>query len=305
MRIFLIGQAPFGEAVYRKLSERGHEIVGVSAPGTKEGARPDPLRAAAEAAGVEVIETRRLRRPEVFERYEALKPDLNVMAFVTDIIKENVLFAPSLGTIQYHPSLLPRHRGISSINWAIIQGDATTGITIFWVDQGIDTGPILLQREVAIGPDDTVGSLYFNTLFPVGVDAMVEAVDMVKTGTAPRTIQDESQATYEAPCREEQTRIDWSAPAQTVYNLIRGSNPQPGATTAINGQAVKLFDVERVLDATGSSGEVLSVGDAGVVVALQEGGMRLKRVAPAGGAKLAAGDWSKQAGLMPGARFGV
>src|SRR5438309_1815887 len=121
MRIVVIGQAAFGESVFKRLVAAGHEVVGVSAPASPEGSRPDPLWAAAEGAGLPVIETRRLRKPEVFERYTALRPDLNAMAFVTDILRPNVLSAPRLGTIQYHPSLLPRHRGRSAMNWAIIQ----------------------------------------------------------------------------------------------------------------------------------------------------------------------------------------
>ena len=305
MRIVLIGQAAFGESVFKKLIERGHEVVGVAAPATKEGARPDPLRATAEAAGVPVLETRRLRRREVFEQFAALKPDLNVMAFVTDIIRENVLTLPKLGTIQYHPSLLPRHRGIASINWAIIQGDKKTGLTIFWVDEGIDTGPILLQKEVDVGPDDTVGSIYFNKLFPLGVEAMVEAIDLVRDGKAPQIIQDESQATYEPPCTEEHTQIDWSAPADTTYNLIRGSNPQPGAVTSFNGQELKIFDVQRVVDgATGAPGTVLSVGDDGVAVAMTAGAVRLLRVTPEGGTKTSATDLARQAGVRQGSRLG-
>lgn len=304
MRIVLIGQQAFGESVLKRLQEAGHEIAGVCAPGTKEGARPDPLRAAAEAAGLPVLETRRLRRPEVFEQYAALKPDLNVMAFVTDIIRENVLTLPQHGTIQYHPSLLPRHRGISSINWAIIQGDAVTGLTVFWVDEGIDTGPILLQKEVPIGPDDTVGSIYFNKLFPIGVDAMVEAIDLVKVGAAPKIVQDESEATYEPPCTEEHTQIDWNAPADTIYNLIRGSNPQPGAVTSLNGAKLKIYDVERVPEANGAPGSVLAVDDAGVLVAMSAGGVRLKRVTPEGQGKIPATDWARAAGVAPGARLG-
>ncbi len=304
MRIVVIGQAAFGEQVFKKLVEGGHEVVGVAAPATKEGARADPLRAAAESAGIPVLETRRLRRLEVFDQYAALKPELNVMAFVTDIIRENVLTAPPLGTIQYHPSLLPRHRGIASINWAIIQGDEKTGITIFWVDEGIDTGPILLQKEVQIEPDDTVGSIYFNWLFPLGVEAMVEAVHLVKAGTAPHVVQDESKATYEPPCTEDLTRIDWSAPADQTYNLIRGSNPQPGAVTSYNGRPLKIYDVERVQDVSGQPGEVIAMGGDGVVVALSDGAVRLKRIAPAGGAKIPAGEWAERAGVRVGSKLG-
>ena len=304
MRIVLIGQAAFGEQVLGRLRAEGFEVVGVCAPGTPEGGRPDPLRVAAEAAGLPVLETRRLRRPEIFAQYAALKPDLNVMAFVTDIIRENVLTLPEKGTIQYHPSLLPRHRGIASINWAIIQGDEKTGFTIFWVDEGIDTGPILLQRETPILPDDTVGSLYFERLFPQGVEGMVEAVRLVQEGRAPHEVQDESKATYEPPCTEEHTQIDWNAPAQQVYNLIRGSNPQPGAVTACNGEKLKIYDVQRMPDASGAPGTVLAVDDAGVVVALSEGAVRLLRVTPPNSGKIAATAWAQQANVQPGARLG-
>jgi methionyl-tRNA formyltransferase len=237
-------------------------------------------------------------------RYLDLKPDLSVMAFVTDIIPESVLFAPPLQTIQYHPSLLPRHRGASAINWAIIQGDTRTGLTIFWPDRGIDTGPILLQREVAIGPDDTVGSLYFNHLFPMGVEAMVESVRMVRDGNAPRIDQDESQATYEPICRDEHAAIRWAAdPAQT-YNLIRGCNPQPGAHASLNGEMVRIFDAERRAGAGGAPGEVVAVSDDGLLVSLGAEALLVKRIQPSGGGKVAAGAFAQERALAPGARFG-
>ncbi len=305
MRIVLIGQAAFGEAVLKALQEAGEEVVGVCAPPTPEGGRPDPLRAAAEAAGLPVLPTRRLRRDAaVVQQYLDLKPDLNVMAFVTDIIPESVLFAPSHRTIQYHPSLLPLHRGASAINWAIIQGDATTGLTIFWPDEGIDTGPVLLQKVVPIGPDDTVTSLYFGQLFPMGVEAMVESVRLVKAGTAPRIEQDHSKATYEPICRDEHTWIDWGAAPQVVHNLVRGANPTPGANATFNGSPVKLYDSSLASGGTmGTPGEILAIDDAGLLVALSEGAIRFKRVQPPGGAKQAAAAWASAAGAGVAGRF--
>jgi methionyl-tRNA formyltransferase len=304
MRIVVIGQAAFGEAVLKALRERGEEVVGVCAPATPEGGRPDPLRAAAEAEGLPVLPTRRLRRDEaVVQQYLDLKPDLNVMAFVTDIIPERVLFAPAQQTIQYHPSLLPLHRGASAINWAIIQGEPRTGLTIFWPDAGIDTGPILLQREVEIGPDDTVGSLYFNHLFPLGVTAMVESVQMVREGRAPRIEQDHSLATYEPICRDEHAMINWNADPQQVYNQIRGTNPQPGAIMRLNGEQVRIFDVERQPAGGGSPGEVIAVGPEGITVALAEGALLVKRVQPAGSGKIAAAAFAEDQGITPGVRF--
>ncbi len=305
MRIVVIGQAPFGEAVLKRLIERGEEVVGVSAPATPPGGRPDPLRAAAEARGLPIFTTRDFRKTEVvFQAYAALKPDLNVMAYVTDILAERVLWAPMLRTIQYHPSLLPRHRGASAMNWAIIQGETKTGLTIFWPDRGTDTGDILLQREAAIEPDDTLGSLYFNKLFPMGVDALAEAVAMVKAGTAPRIRQDHSKATYEPICRDEHGVIDWTKPAQQVYNLIRGCNPQPGAHTTLRGKRLRIFDCKLAPAAGGEPGTVLQVAGEGFIVALNGGTLGVHRVQPDGSGKVKAPEFAASAGLKAGDRLG-
>ena len=164
------------------LSEHGENIVGVFCPPDREGRPADPIKTSAEGHDIPVLQFRRMRNQDCIDAFTALNADLCVMAFVTDIVPDAILEAPTQGTIQYHPSLLPLHRGPSSINWPIIQGDEKTGLTIFWPDKGLDTGPILLQKETPISPDDTLGSVYFGRLFPMGVDAMVEAVDMVKVG---------------------------------------------------------------------------------------------------------------------------
>ena len=201
MRIVIIGQAAFGEKVIQTLLKKGEEIVGVYTPPDISG-RTNPLKESAVQLGIPIFQPKGMRAPGVYAEYTRLKPDLNVMAYVTDIIPESILTHPKLGTIQYHPSLLPKHRGGSAINWAIINGEAKTGITIFWPDKGIDTGPILLQKEAEISPDDTVGSLYFNKLSPLGVEALAESIELIKQGIAPRIPQDESQASYEGLCAE-------------------------------------------------------------------------------------------------------
>jgi methionyl-tRNA formyltransferase len=228
-------------------------------------------------------------------------------------VPESILKCPRLGTIQYHPSLLPRHRGRSAINWAIINGDTKTGITILWPDAGIDTGPILLQKEVEISPADTVGSLYYDKLFPLGVDAIVESIDLINKGKAPKITQDESQATYERPCREKDTVIDWAQPVDKVYNLIRGTNPQPGAITLMRGQKLKIFDCELILqDVAAAPGEIIEVSDKGIVVAGRGGRLLIKRVQPqgqapsagSGQAKVKAAEYAASAGLKAGDRLG-
>jgi methionyl-tRNA formyltransferase len=307
MRVVIIGQAPFGEAVYKALVEAGEEVAGVCAPATREGSRPDPLRAAAEERGLTVLETRALRDPAVFETYASWKPDLLVMAFVTDILRSNVLSLPAQGAIQYHPSILPRHRGNSAINWAIIWGETKTGLTIFWPDKGIDTGPVLLQRDIEIEPDDTLGSVYFNKLFPLGVEAMVEAVKLVREGRAPSIAQVEWDATYERPCREEESQIDWSRPAGETYNLIRGCNPQPGAWTTRENQILKIFECERLEAFAGNAkpGEVLAIDEQGVDLALPRAMLRLKRVQPHNAGKIPAQQYAGDTNLKVGDRLGT
>ena len=247
MRIALIGQAAFGHAVFTALRDANEQIVAVSSiTGAPE--RPDPLWAAAQEANIPAFPTGDLKKSAVLDAYAATKPDLGVMAFVTHILPERVLDLPARGTIQYHPSLLPRHRGISSMHWAIHQGETKTGLTVFWVDKGIDTGPILLQRETHITPDDTVGSLYFDRLFPMGVEALTEAVRLVREGAAPRVPQDDALATYDPPADDSNSAIDWSRPAAEVYNLIRGSNPTPGAHARLGGRMVRIFDAQLTPD---------------------------------------------------------
>jgi methionyl-tRNA formyltransferase len=296
MRIVVNGQQAFGAAVLEALLERGEEVVAVYCAPDKEGRPPDPLAEAARKAGIE------LRQPDSFETDTAaadmaeLKPDLMVMAFVTLFVPEPVLDTPTHGSIQYHPSLLPRHRGPSAINWAIIQGETKTGVAIFWPDEGLDTGPVLLLKEVEITAEDTLGSLYFDKLFPLGVEAMMESVDLVRDGKAPKIVQDDDKATYESWCRKADAEIDWSKPV--------GTNPRPGAWTTIDGEEVEVLDSERVDGDPGAApGEVVEVDGDRLVVAV-DGGAIAVGVVRAGGDKVAAGEYARGAGVEAGARLG-
>ena len=304
MRVSVMGQAAFGEAVLKRLLEDNVEVVGVSAP-APSGDRKDPLQAAAEAAGLPVVETPALKTPGGQAAWRALGADLAVMAFVTDIIPDDVLHIPPRGTIQYHPSLLPVHRGSSAINWAIINGDRETGLTIFWPDHGIDTGPILLQKSCPIGPDDTVGSIYFNQLFPMGVEALAESVQLVADDRGPRIGQDHTLATYEPPCGEGHARIRWYKPADVIYRLIRGCNPAPGAVATYNDAEFKIFDCRLTgAQEAGMPGRILRIKDEGFDVRLNGGVLRVLRVQPAGGKKMPATEWAREVGLAAGARLG-
>jgi methionyl-tRNA formyltransferase len=304
MRIVVNGQQAFGQAVLEALLERGEDVIAVYTAPDKPGRKVDPLKQAALAHDLPVFQPASFKTPEVGEEFRALKPDLCVMAYVTVIVPEAFLDIPSHGTIQYHPSLLPLHRGPSSINWPIIMGDKKTGLSIFWPDNGLDTGPILLQREVELGADDTLGSLYFERLFPLGVEAMLEAVDLVRDGKAPKTPQDDSLATYESWCSKGDVEIDWARPAAEVYNLIRGANPQPGAWTSSSRGTLQIFDCARLEGTEGAPGEVTEVAEAGFTVTAGGGGILVKRVRPEGGDKVAAGAYAAECGLEAGDRLG-
>ena len=305
MRIVLIGQATFGQKVLEALLNRGEQVAAVYVPPDKPGSRIDPLKESAQQRGIPVFQPQRMRDPGVYDKFVELAPDLGVMAFVTDIVPESILNRPRMGTIQYHPSLLPKHRGRSAINWAIINGDKKTGITILWPDAGIDTGPILLQKEADISPTDTVGSLYYDKLSPLGVEAIMESIDLIHKGRAPRIPQDESQATYERPCREKDAIIDWAQPIVKVYNLIRGTNPQPGATTSLRNQKLKIFDCHLIMQAVSAApGDIIDTSDKGIVVAGQGGRLLIKRVQPQGQSKMSASEYALKVGLKAGERLG-
>ena len=304
MRIILNGQQAFGKAVLEALLERGDDVVAVYCSPDKEGRPADPLKVLAEEKGLPVYQPASFKKPEVWEEMRALEPDLGVMAYVTLFVPAEVRDMPTHGTIQYHPSLLPLHRGPSSINWPIIMGSKKTGLSIFYPDDGLDEGPILMQKEVEVGPDDTLGTIYFNQLFPLGVAAMLESIDLVKAGNPPRIEQDHSKATYESWCKKADGQIDWNKPAAEVYNLIRGTNPQPGAWTTRSGEKLDIFDCARLDDAAGTPGEVTEIDAAGFKVAAQGGQILVKRVRPAGEGKLDAGDYAAASGLEVGTKLG-
>jgi len=303
MRIILIGQAAFAQQVLDGLVERAHDVAAVYCPPDTPGGKPDALKTRALEIGVPVRQHRVLKGPDVAREFADWQADLGVLAYVTQIVPATAFGAPRLGSICFHPSLLPRYRGGSAIPWQIIRGETRTGVTVFWVDPGIDTGPILLQKEAAIGPDDTAGSLYYNTLFKLGVDAVLEAVDLIAGGRAPRVVQDESRASYDPLCRDEHAQVDWSRPVGDVYNLIRGCDPQPGAYVTRAGEKVRLYDARRTDVTDSRPGVVAAIDERGVVIGARGGAIALSRLR-VGDRKVAARDGAQALGVEVGAPIG-
>lgn len=304
MRLIVMGSQAFGKAALEKLLEAGRdEVVAVYCAPDKEGRPVDPLKEAALAHGLPVHQPPNFKDPETLALLRSHEADLMVMAYVIIFVPEEARDIPTHGSICFHPSLLPLHRGPSSINWPIIWGSTKSGFSWFYPTDGLDEGDILLQWECEIGPDETLGDVYFKKIFPAGVDSVLEVVDLFRTGNPPRTPQDESKATYESWCRKKDAEIDWGRPVADVYNLIRGCNPQPGAWTTHGGAELQIFDARRT-EGDGTPGEVVSVSVDGVTVQAAGGRILVKRVRPAGGAKVPAADWATEAGLAPGARLG-
>ena len=303
MRIILIGQAAFAEKTLEKLVGQGEEVLAVFCPPDAPGGKFDPVKQRAFQLNIPVHQHKTMKTQAVLDTFVSLNADLAILAFVTQIVPPPVFNAPRLGSICFHPSLLPKYRGRSAINWTLINGETKTGISLFWVDEGIDTGPLLLQKEVAVDPDDTTGTLYFNKLFPVGVDAIGEAVNLIKAGNPPRIVQDESQANYDPPCGDEHARIRWEKSAGEVYNLIRGCDPQPGAHATWQGKMVKFYDCRlRREGTTAAPGQVVEIGQEELSIAVPGDVLVAKKVRGEGG-KVSGAEFAKQAGLEVGAQL--
>ena len=299
MRIVVHGQQAFGKAVLEKLLERGEDVVAVCCAPTKEGRPEDPLVEFAREKGLPVHQPASWKTREAFELMKSFEADVCMMAYVLLFVPQEVRDAHKYGTFQYHPSLCPWHRGPSSINWPIAMGKTRTGLTIFWPDDGLDEGPILLQKTCEIGPDETLGDVYFKKLFPMGVEAMLEALDLVKAGVILKHTQDLEAGSYESWFNKKVAQLDWSKPAAEVYNWIRAANPQPGAWTTLNGTKLSVFDAATIQGA-GKPGEVLAIGEEGIKIAAGDGAILAKRVRPDKDAKVAAHEWAANAGLKVG-----
>jgi len=305
MRIVLMGQAAFGAKTLETLLEKGEEVVAVySQPDRPEG-RADPVATLAREKDLPLRQPESYKAPEVSSDLERFRPDLLIMAFVTAIIPAAFLEIPSRGAICYHPSLLPRHRGASAINWAIIMGDEKTGLTIFQPDGGIDTGPIVLQKEIPVQPEDTTGSLYFDHLFPMGVEAILESVDLIREGNSPNIPQDEGQATYEPPCNEKVARIDWSRPGKEIFNLIRGCDPQPGAHSLWNGEKITFYGAKFSSGGGDKApGEIIGLTENRLDVSTKDGILGIEKVRVPDRGKIVAEEFLTESGIKGGDRFG-
>jgi methionyl-tRNA formyltransferase len=305
MKIAIIGQQDFGKAVLEAFLARGDEVGAVFCAPEKEGARPDALRAAAEEKKLKVYQFKSLRAPEAAQALAKAGADIGIMAFVLQFAPQEFVNIPKHGTIQYHPSLLPKFRGPSSINWPLIKGETETGLTIFRPSDGLDEGAVILQKRTPVSADDTLGTVYFDRLFPMGVKAMLEAADLVVAGKHKEVVQDESQASYEGWCREGEARINWASHVDFIHNLIRGCDPAPGAWTTCNGEKLQLFGSKKHLVRTfgavkGKIGEITAISAGSMFITAQGGQVEVAKGKLGSGKKVSPADLGIAGGTILG-----
>ena len=300
MRVIVMGQQAFGkDCLARILDEGRDEVVAVYCEPDRDGKPVDPIKEFALEKSLPVLQPSDFNDEVALEELAGFKADLMIMAFVNIFVPEAARDTPKLGSICFHPSLLPLHRGPSAVNWPIIMGAAKSGFSWFYPTDGLDEGDCLLKWECEVGPDDTVIDLYFKKIYSPAVESAIKVCDLFRTGNPPRIVPNESEATYERRCTKRHSRIDWNKPVGQVYNLIRGTNPAPGAWTIHNGQELGIFDCARAAG-DGISSRVTDVSDEGVTVQCVGGRILIKRVRPSGAGKIPAAEWATEAGVSKG-----
>src|SRR6185503_14923651 len=309
MKIAIIGQQDFGKAVLEAFLARGDTVAGVFVAPEKEGAKADPMKVAAQEKGLKLFQFASLKNADAAAAMKGLGADIGIMAFVLQFAPQEFVKIPKHGTIQYHPSLLPKYRGPSSINWPLIKGETKTGLTIFRPTDGLDEGPVILQKETPLSENDTLGTVYFDRLFPMGVQAMLEAADLVVAGKHKEVVQDESKASYEGWFRANEAKVSWNTHVDFIHDLIRGADPAPGAWTTIGGKKLQLFGSRKHLVRTfgavkGKIGEITEITDSGMRITAQGGQVEVSKVKGEDTKKISPAEWAKGAGVGPGTILG-
>src|SRR6266540_4245345 len=293
MRIVFIGTGEIGVPTLQALLKSEHEIVGVMTQPDKPVGRaqlvePPPIKKVVAATKTPALQPPRIKDPRAIEDIRALKPDVIVVMAYGQILPRDVLEIPKIACLNLHASLLPRWRGAAPIQAAIAAGDRETGITVMYMDEGLDTGDILLQRTIDIVPADTGGSLH-DRLARVAPETLLESLRLLAAGSAPRGPQDNARATYAPKLKREHGQIDWSESAEAIERKIRAYHPWPGAFMKVDRQNLKIFSAS-VVDLNGQPGEILR-GDKDLIVATGEGALSLAEVQLEGKRRMTAGEF--------------
>lgn len=306
MRLIFIGSGEIGVPTLEGLA-RAHNVLAVFTrpdrpAGRGQRPQPTPVKEAALRLGLSLYQPESVKSPESLELIRGLRPEFIIVAAYGEILSKELLAIPERGAINLHASLLPKYRGAAPIQWAIIRGEKETGITTFLMDEGMDTGQILLQRAIPIEEDDTAGSLY-GKLAQLGAEVMLATLEGLERGTLKPRPQDHSQATYAPKIKKEMGKLDWTRPGRELFNLIRGLNPDPGAYTFFRGKRLKVHR-SRFLQGEfpGSPGEVVEA-KAGLIVRAGDGALELLEVQPEGKRAMTGADFVRGYRVKVGERL--
>lgn len=308
VRVSFFGTPEFAAVALEALIASGHEVVGVVCQPDKPAGRGQhvvapPVKVVALAAGLPLAQPRSVRSPETLATLAAWGADVAVVAAYGKILPPALLHLPRHGCINIHASLLPRYRGAAPIQWAIARGEEQSGVTIMQMDEGMDTGPILLQRPTPIAPDETGRSLH-DRLAQLGADLVLEALSAIESGRLVATPQNDSLATTAPPLRKEDGRIDWRRPAIEIGRMVRAFDPWPTAFTTFGGKRLRIWRARLgAQEAAQAPGTVIGVGDA-ISVTTGMGTLDCLELQFEGRRRLTARDFSRGADLACGSRLG-
>jgi len=300
MRIAFAGTPPFAVPSLRRLIDSRHEIVCVITQPDRPTGRglkvtPPAVKKVAAEYGLKVFQPAKFNKPEFLDELDKLDLDLIMVAAYGRIFRERSLRLPRKGCVNLHASLLPKYRGVAPINWAIVRGENETGVTTFFMEKGVDTGQIILQKKTAIGENENAGQVH-DRLAALGAEAVLETCDLIEQDAAPCIEQDETRVSYAPRLEREDARVTWDKPASDVHNHIRGFNPRPGAFTELRGDMVKIVD-SRV-------GPVLDIEDeSGMLISCKQGSLWLRELQAPGRKATDGASFSRGARLVRGEYF--
>lgn len=312
MRILYWGTPEFATPPLRALTDEGHDVLAVvTQPDRPQGRSRSTLVASAvktlaEMEAIPVLQPERPRGEEFIAQLRALEADLSIVVAYGHILSQEVIDLPRLGTLNIHASLLPRWRGAAPIQAAMLAGDAETGVAIMRMVKELDAGPVLFEERTAIGPDETAGDLT-ERLAAMGAEALIETLALLELGEISEKPQDAALATFAPKIDRRTAQLDFTKPASGVARAIRAFDPKPGAWSTVNGGEVRLYGVRVLPDRRGAAGEVLEVGEMGMIIACApgSGGVAIEQVHPAGKRRLASLDWAQGRGVAVGDVWGA
>lgn len=309
MKIAFMGTPDFAVTSLCKLIEKGYQVeMVVTQPDRPRGrgkkVQPPPVKLLAQEHGISIAQPESVKDKGFIEELRDINPDVIVVVAFGQILPEEILNLPPLGCVNVHASLLPKYRGAAPINWSIINGERFTGITTMYMDKGMDTGDMVYQQRIEIGPEETAGQLH-DRLAALGAEVLVKTLEDIIKGTAPRIPQNHSQATYAPQLSRDDGRVDWNQPAEKIYNLIRGTDPWPGCFTFYEGIRMKIWKAKVLnIDSVGQAGTIINISSDGLTVKAGKGQIAIQEIQMPSSRRMTVEEYIRGNSLLPGKILG-